>query len=725
MSKSTSVNIVNLSRRQLLKASAGAGLLFSLKCRLAHAATETAQKSELNLFVNLYSDNQLEILCNRSEMGQGIRVSFAQIIADEMYADWQYVSVQQSIGDKRTGNQNTDGSRSIRLYYNKLRLLGASALYMLKAAAAQLWQVPVTQLTAQKHYIIDTRTGRKAAFGELAELAAKQSIPDEKSLTLKSKEQFEYIGKGITSIDFNPMVNGRAEFGQDVMLPNMLYACLKRSPVLSSEIEAYDDSECKKINGVKQVLTLGSGAFPAHFNPLPAVAVLAEHTWAAIKGVRALKVDWKQTDYHGYHSDTDLHYKTKNLTALNAKQRAQKKPDTPLPNDLNQFSATYVLPYLAHAPMEPPAASAVFHSESNLEIWACVQSPQAVQQKAAQITGLDEKNIRVNVTFLGGAFGRKAQPDFVMEAVILARQTGQPVKVIWQREDDIQHDYYHAASITKHTARYQHQRIHEWQAETCFTPIPSLFNINKTHPSGGEMQDLIRHNYAIDSQKTLSFPYPAQTRIAWLRSVANIQHGFSIGCFMDEMAHQMQIDPVEHWQHLLAKNDQNKGLNAALKQVYQSSGWSQKSHLPAGEALGIALHHSFASDIAVVSHVSVKDNKLLVKKVYISAHVGTWVNEDRVTAQMEGSVIFGLSIALFNKISFKDGAVEQSNFNDYQVVRINQAPEIHVDLVPSEAQPGGVGEPGLPPVAPSIVNAIFAATGQRHRQLPLNQFYQV
>ncbi|EWH09210.1 aldehyde oxidase and xanthine dehydrogenase molybdopterin binding protein [Catenovulum agarivorans DS-2] len=727
------LNIQNVSRRQFIRGASASTAVFSLQCTIPLSALTVAEQAQaqsgsaLNLFVNIAKDNTVTLTCHRSEMGQGIRTSVAQVIADELEADWQYVNVIQAIGDKAYGDQNTDGSQSIRRFLTELRQFGASAQYMLKQAAANFWQVDISQCEAKNHYVTNNNNGRKLSYGDLAELASAITVPDANQLTLKKPEQFNYIGKGLKSLDLDSMINGTAEYGQDVQIPNMLYACLKRAPVMGSTIAKVDLDNTKKQAGVVDAFTMGEHSFPVTFNAVSSVAVVATNTWAAKKALDALNIQWRDSEYSQYDSQADVQTKQQMAENGKSKRQAQANKQGPKPKDLTELTATYTLPYLAHAPMEPPAATAMFHKDGSCEIWSCVQSPQAVQRNVAQRVGLKPEQVKVNVTLLGGAFGRKAQPDFVVEAALIAKRMGQPVKVVWSREDDIQHDYYHTNSVIHHKAQISRTAgLYRWDTHVAFTPIQSLWNINKDIPNKNfELRDIIRHNFNIDKMQTHAVSSPAHTRIGWLRSVANIQNAFSIGCFMDEVAHALKQNPLAHWNHLLGNQPENSKLKNVTNRVCEMANWQQRDSLPEDEALGLAAHHSFASDIAVVSHVKVTGNKLTVKKVYLSIDAGTIVNIDRVKAQMESAIIFGLSIALLNEISFKNGAVEQSNFHDFQVLRINQSPEIQVDVVKSTDKPGGVGEPGVPPVPPSIVNAVYAATGKRHRSLPLNQFYTV
>ncbi|KMT67086.1 xanthine dehydrogenase family protein molybdopterin-binding subunit [Catenovulum maritimum] len=721
--------IENISRRNFLKVSTIGASAFALQCTIPLSFEAMAEESgtpRLNLFVAIEEDQSITITCHRSEMGQGIRTSIAQVIADELDADWNFVKITQALGDKSYGNQNTDGSKSIRAYFKYLREFGASAKLMLRQAAAQAWNLPLSEISASNHQVMHA-SGKTLSYGQLAKLAALQPIPSNDTLTLKTPAEFKYIGKGFRSLDIDDMTSGKAIYGQDIAIPNMVYACLKRTPVMGGFIASLDSKKAKQVSGVLDVIEIKGQPFPSLFNPLASVAVIATNTWAALKGVESLDITWGASEYNNYDSTKEANQTTKNISKAKAKQVTKLNP-AQLTDEKNllQVEATYTLPYLAHAPMEPPAATAMIHPDGKCEIWSCVQAPQAVQRHVSKALGIKPEDVIVHVTLLGGAFGRKAQPDFVVEAALLAKLLNKPVKVVWSREDDIQHDYYHAASVMNHSAKVSPSaEIKSWVSKIGFTPIQSLWNIKKNQPANFEIAGIRRNGFSAENLITKVINTPASTRIGWLRSVANIQHGFSIGCFMDEISVASQIDCKALWLKTLDEQANSQKMKRVIEDVTQNANWAARQNLPEGEALGLAAHHSFESEVAVVSHVKVEGKQLKILKVYISADVGTVVNIDRVKAQMEGAVIFGLSIALHNEISFKDGKVEQTNFHDYPILRLHECPEIEVSIIDSQDVPGGVGEPGVPPVAPSVANAIFAATKVRPRELPLSKTYNI
>ncbi|GMG85967.1 xanthine dehydrogenase family protein molybdopterin-binding subunit [Biformimicrobium ophioploci] len=702
--------------------------------------------TKLNLFVSVDSDDTVSIICHRSEMGQGIRTGLPQVVADEMEAEWAKVKVVQGLGDKRYGSQNTDGSRSVRRFYDTMRKMGASARTMLEEAAAQRWSVPVAECEARAHRVHHKPSGKSASFGELAELAATQKVPDDASLKLKPAESFKYIGKPVPTYDTPDMVTGKAVFGQDVVIDNMLIASIERAPVLGSKLEKLDDKAAKKITGVIAVERLDGGIEPPLFHPLSGVAVLATNTWATMQGRKALKLSWSDTP-HAQHDSASFIETLKQrvsepgkvITQHGDAQKALEAAD-------KRLQATYSAPYLAHATMEPVSATALA-KEDGCEIWACVQDPQSVQAHVGTALGLPAEKIKVNVTLLGGGFGRKSKPDFVVEAALLSKKTGRPVKVVWSREDDIHHDYYHAASAAFFEAGLDKDgKVSSWLQRTAFPSIGGTFAPGADHPAPFELDlGFADMPFAIDNRQCETAQAEYHTRIGWLRSVSNIQNAFGVCSFADEVAHAAGSNPEEFLLELIGpdrKFDPSQGEykynnygesqekfpvdTARLKEVLRRT--AAKADLSSvangrssGEGWGIAVHRSFLSYVGIATKVRVQNGKLEILEMHCVCDVGLAVNPDRVESQMEGAMVFGLSLALMGEIKMEKGAVSNSNFHDYPLLRIQQCPAMSVEIIASEEPPAGVGEPGVPPVAPSITNAIFAASGTRIRDLPINR----
>jgi isoquinoline 1-oxidoreductase beta subunit len=713
----------------------------------AWAHGSAPHNNTLNLFVAIETNGRVNIVCHRSEMGQGIRTGIPQVVADELCVAWEDVHVVQGLANTAYGSQNTDGSRSIRNFYTKMREMGATARTMLEQAAAEKWRVPIADVYAKDSFVINKNTKQKLSFGYLAEDAAKIKAPAADSLSYKSKKDFKYIGKSMPIVDLQDMVTGNTIYGQDVKLEGMLYASIERNPVVSSKVISFDKDAAMKTGGVLDVYKLPDQPSPVVFHPSNGVAVIATNTWAATQARRALNVKWGESPHQDHSSKEYLAELNKRIVNKGKTIRNGGDAYAAIENAAQTISATYTVPYLVHAPMEPPAATAVF-KDGMCEVWACTQTPQSTQQNVAGALGLAVENVKVNVTLLGGGFGRKSKPDFSVEAALIAKHTGKPVKVVWTREDDIRHGYYHAISSQHFIAGLdQNNSVNGWIQRTAFPSISWTFSGVTDEPSDGELSlgfGDVPFNVANISCET--HKAPAHIRIGWIRSVSNIQHAFAQGSFVDELAHATKVPTQKMWHQLLGEdrlvNPKEQGfeygnygeplerfpidtkrLKHVLDTVVAESGADKPS--ADGEAWGISVHRSFVSYVAVATKVRVKDNKVTVLEMHSCIDAGTVVNPDRVRSQQEGSMIFGLSIAMMGEVTIENGAVQQSNYNDYQVLRMSQSPMIKTYIVESDAIPGGVGEPGTPPVAPSLANAIFHATGKRIRDLPINKHYTV
>ncbi|NTZ05654.1 xanthine dehydrogenase family protein molybdopterin-binding subunit [Burkholderia metallica] len=759
------LSVHNESRRALLLGFASGGLLLAFGVpSLAHAAAPVQPpvsanpqyggagmphglRDDPNLFVAIAPDGTVTVTCIRSEMGQGVRTSVALVVADELGADWARVKVAQAVGDEpRYGNQNTDGSRSLRQSFAALRRAGAAARTMLAQAAAKAWGVDASQVKVTVHEVIDTKSGRKLGFGELAAKAAALPVPDTKTLALKAPAEFRYIGKGKTAlIDGRDIVGGRAQYGIDTRLDGMLYAVVARPPAYGDTVESFDASAAEKLPGVVKIVQLASTPLPSGFQPLGGVAVIARDTWTAIQARAQLKIDWKHGPHAGY--DSAAYRKTLEAAAAQPGDVIRNDGDAAaaLAGAAKRVRATYYIPHLAHATMEPPAAVARV-ADGRCEVWTCTQAPQTTRDEIAKALGVPTERVTVNVTLLGGGFGRKSKPDYVVEAALLSKAVGAPVKLTFTREDDIAHDYFHAVSLEAFDGGIDASgKVVAWQHRTVAPSIQSTFRAGVVHEQPGELaQGIADLPFAIPNVRIENPAAEAHTRIGWFRSVYNIPHAFGIQSFVSELAHAAGRDPKDFLleligparrfePHITVKNV-NYGEDPALypvdtgrlrrvvETVAREAGWGRK--LPKGHGLGIAAHRSFVSYTAAVCEVQVgADGKISVPRVDIAIDCGPQVNPERVRSQLEGAVVMGLGIALHGEITFKDGHPEQSNFNGFQVLRMNEAPrEIRVHLVAPDdfATPlGGVGEPGLPPVAPALTNAIFAATGTRIRSLPV------
>ncbi len=697
-----------------------------------------------NLFVQISPDGQVYIVVHRSEMGQGIRTGLPQVVADELEADWQRITVVQGLANNKYGSQNTDGSNSIRDFYSKMREMGAAARAMLVQAAANQWQVPVQECFANQHKIIHKPTGKNLGFGDVAVAAALLPVPKLAELTLKSSDDFKYIGKPVPVVDLQNFVTGDTEFGIDVDLPGMVYASIQRCPVVGGHLKTLDSKATKAVKGVLAVLTIEPTPLPAAFNALPGVAVIADNTWAANQGREKLKLEWDAGANGTHDSDEYMETLKKSLQSDGRVVRSKGDVDRAFDAHTHHVSAQYTVPYLAHAPMEPTIATAVVN-EQGIEIWTCTQNPQATRDAVAAKLEVAPEKIVVHVTLLGGAFGRKSKPDYAVEAALLSKQLGgKPVKVTWTREDDIQFDFYHAISAQQYKAALnENGKVIALEGRTAFPSISSNWSLDANFASDGEVSlGFVDMPFELDNLRLQTHRADTHIRIGWMRSVSNIQHGFAINSFVGELAQAAGRDSREMLLELLGsermidlsqsgvKKYGNYGepiekhpldisrFRAAVVAVTDSAGWGSKT--TADEGWGLAVHRSFVSYVAIATRVKVSKGKVEVKEVHCVADCGLVVNPDRVEAQMEGAVIFGLSIALMGEIKVKNGAVVNSNFHDYPVLRINQTPAITVTLLQGSEIPGGVGEPGVPPVAASVTNAIVAAGGPRIRDLPIS-----
>lgn len=748
----------NLSRRGFLKGLGATGALvlaasWGWQQALADEAKFGAEGmphgavDDPKVYVSIAADGQVTVLCNRSEMGQGVRTSLAMVVADELEADWARVSVAQAPGDEaRFGNQDTDGSRSMRHWFEPMRRCGAAARAMLEQAAAAQWQVPVGECRARLHQVIHSPSGRELGYGALASAAAALPVPPRDGLRLKGPDEYRYIGKEATrAIDGADIVNGRAIYGADVHFEGMLYATVARPRVYGGKVKSLDDSAALKVPGVIKVMAIEGRPLPSEFQPLGGIAVIARNTWAAIKGREALKIEWDDGANAGYNS-----------TAYRQElEAAARQPGKVVRNsgDIEQamasadssLEAAYYLPHLAQSPMEPMVAIARFQG-GHCEAWAPSQAPQVTRERIAERLGIGFEQVRVNVTLLGGGFGRKSKPDFILEAAILAKAfPGTAVRVQWTREDDIHFSYFHTVSAEYLKASLNKDGLPSgWLHRTVAPSITALFAPGMAHEAAFELgMGFTNMAYAIPNVRLENPEAAAHTRVGWYRSVSNIPHGFAIQSFVDELAHKAGQDPLKYQLKLLGPDRQidprtlseewNYGesperypidtgrLRQVLEVAAKAAGWGRP--LPKGRGLGLAVHYSFVTYVAAVLEVEVQDDgTLIVHKADIAVDCGPQINPERIRSQFEGACVMGLGNAVLGEISFKDGRVQQDNFHMYEIARMSLAPrEIAVHLVtpPGEVPLGGVGEPGVPPIAPALCNAIFAATGKRIRNLPV------
>ncbi|BAM88225.1 isoquinoline 1-oxidoreductase beta subunit [Bradyrhizobium oligotrophicum S58] len=750
------LKVENVSRRAILQTLGLAGgfvLAAPLLSRPAFAAYETGAGKmphgtvvDPKVFVSIAPDGIVSILAHRSEMGTGVRTSLPLIVAEEMEADWSRVRVVQAPGDEvKFGNQDTDGSRSTRHYLLPMRQIGAMARAMLEAAAAKRLGVPAGEVKAVNHEVVHSASGRRLGFGELAADAASLPVPAVDTIQLKSPKDFRYLGKGQVSIvDLHDITVGKARYGADVRLPGMKYAVIARPPVTGGKVKSFDPAEALKVPGVEQVIEVKGWPWPSKFQPLGGVAVIARNTGAAIKGRDVLKVEWEDGangsyDSVAYRAELEAAARQPGLVV-----RQEGDVEAALKSADKVITGEYYLPHFAHASMEPPVAVADVKGDK-AEIWAPVQSPGGTHEDVAKTLQIPPENVTVNVTLLGGGFGRKSKCDFALEAALLSKTLGAPVKVQWTRDDDLHHDFLHTVSVERIEAGLDKSgKVVAWRHRSVAPTILSTFAAGADHAAPFELgMGLVDMPFEIANIQCENPAVKAMTRIGWFRSVSNIPRAFAVQSMVGEIANATGRDQKDTLLDLIGsprvlkltsvKDLWNYGepyesypidtgrLRRVVEFVAEKGNWGRS--VPKGHGLGIAAHRSFVSYIATIVEVSVDDKgKLTVHQVDSAIDCGTFVNPERIQSQLEGAAIMGLSLAKYGEISFKNGRVQQRNFDDHPVVRIDEAPLItNVHIVPADADtpPSGVGEPGVPPFAPALANAIFAATGKRLRALPI------
>ena len=700
------------------------------------------------VFVSIDADGTVNLVAHRSEMGTGSRTTLPMIMADEMEADWDRVNIIQAEGDEpKYGNQNTDGSRSLRHHIQAARKIGGSVRTMLAQAAAEEWGVPASEVVVSNHTV--SHAGKSLGFGDLAEKAMALPVPAHEEIDYKSEDEFRYMGKGQVQItDLRDITTGEAVYGADVTLPGMKVAMVARPPVVGGKATSFDADAAMAVPGVVAVHELPYSSLPGGFAPLGGVAVVADNTYAAILGREALNVTWEGGDHAVYNTETFMADMVAEAEKPGVVLREQGDPDGAFANAAKVFTRTYTQDHMAHIPMEPPVALANFTGDA-LEIWAPVQSPYQARQDAAKAVGLDEANVRVNVTLLGGGFGRKSKGDFVTEAALLSQMFKAPVRVQWTREDDVHHSYYHTASAERIEAALDDTgKVVGWRHNSTAPSILAIFAPDSGHQF--PIENGMGHvdmpfdipNVRMDNGKAM-----AHTRVGWFRAVSNVPRAWAIGSFVGELAAEQGKDQRTMWLDLIGsprtvdpvaegypetfwnygepaegfKIQTGKLINV-LNIAADAAGYGKE--LPEGEGIGLAVHRSFVSYVAVAARVKIIDGKVTVPEMHMAIDCGYAANPERIKSQMEGASVMGMTVAQHSGITFKDGAVQQSNFYDYDVARSTNYPNnVQVHIVPHgfAEHSTGVGEPGVPPVSPAIANAIFEAQGKRLRHLPMGE----
>jgi len=720
------MSATTIKRRDFLKtgAAVGGGLLISLYLpELSQAGVSAKPFDRLkliepatfapNAFIRIATDDSVTVIVNKSEMGQGVYTSLPMLIAEELEADWSKIKVESAPVDavyNHTvfGMQLTGGSTSTASEWQRFRRAGATARIMLIAAAAQNWKVEPQSLRAENGFVVHAASNRRASFGSLADTAATLTPP--KDVPLKDPKDFKLIGKSTRRLDTPGKVNGSAQFGLDVQIPGMLTAVVARPPVFGGKVVSLNAEKAKAVAGVKDVLQVPSG-----------VAVIATGFWPAKLGRERLEIKWD--DGPGANLSTVGMREQYATLAKNPGLVANKigDPAKALAGAAKTITAEYEVPYLAHAMMEPLNCVVDLRAD-RCEIWTGTQMQTVDRMAAAAAAGLKPEQVQIHTTLLGGGFGRRANPasDFVLEAVQIAKAARVPVKVVWTREDDIRGGYYRpmwydrmvgGVDAAGNPVAWTHTIVGQSIFQGTFF---EQFGV-KNGIDGSSVEGAADLLYGIPNLQVDLHTPRIGVPVLWWRSVGHSHNGFAVEAFFDELAHAGGKDPYELRRTLLAKQPR---MRAVLDLVAQKANWGKP--LPAGRGRGIATHFSFDSYVGQVAEVSVdKTGAVRVHRMVCAVDCGQVVNPDSVKAQMEGGIIFGLTAALKDEITLEGGRVQQRNFHDYPMLRMNEAPEIEVYIVPSTENPTGVGEPGVPPVAPAVANAIFAATGKRVRKLPI------
>ncbi|MGO9087432.1 MAG: molybdopterin cofactor-binding domain-containing protein [Terriglobales bacterium] len=700
-----------LSRREFVAAGVAAGAGLVIGFYLPHGAFSNRQSFSPNAYLRITPDNKVTIVVARSEMGQGVRTALPMILAEELEADWKQIEIEQAGASTLFGDQTTGGSASIRTCWDPMRKAGAAAREMLITAAALAWGVPRSACTAENGRIKHAASGRSASYGELAIKAAPLPVPTDPPL--KQSKDYKIVGQRLRRLDSPAKVKGEAVFGIDVRLPGMKHAVLSRCPVIGGKVSGFDDKESKKISGVSYVGKIGDSA----------VAVVADSVWGAMEGRRVLNVSWDD----GPNQDL-------NTAAVIAslKQAASRKAASvylsgdPAKAAGRKISAEYLSPFMAHAPMEPGNCTAHFQG-SKCELWAPTQVPQDCRDSVATATGLDPDQVKVNVTLMGGGFGRRLEHDYAVEAALVSKAIKAPVKVIWTREDDMRFSTYRPASLHQLSAALDASGYPTALTHRIVAPSisgqkgqPGPNNLDPDLPDeAGPVYGI--PNYSIEYVMTET-PVP----LGWMRSVYALQAAFALESFIDELAAAAGKDSLEYRLHLLAKDQDlqlftttwhTARMRGVLQLAAEKAGWDKP--LPAGRYRGIACFGCFASYLAEVVEITMENAQPRVHRVVAAVDCGQVINPSILEQQIQGGIVYALANALRAKITIEKGRVVEGNFDDYAPLRMDETPVVEVCAVPSGEAPTGIGEPSVPPLAPALCNAIYAATRKRIRSLPV------
>jgi isoquinoline 1-oxidoreductase beta subunit len=725
-----------LKRRDFLKTGAvgGAGLMIGFylpSSAFADAAEDQEKKTPnpFNAWVHITPDNHVTLILGKSEMGQGAMTALPMILAEELCVDWKQVRVEQAPTNPAIYDHGTGGSGSVAGSWLPLRRAGAAAREMLITAGAQHWNVSRDTCKAQDGGVLHGARKQFLTYGELVDTAAKLPVPDFNTVPLKNSDDFTIVGHDRNRFEAKDKSSGKAKFGIDSRIPGMQYAVIARCPVFGGKLGKFDAAKARNVAGVRDVISIepvGQGAFTAG-----GVVVLADNSWAAIQGRKALEITWDEGPNANESSESLRKHFIENADKPGKVVRNDGDADAALGSAAKKIEAVYELPFAAHACMEPMNCTVHIRPD---EAEACVptQAPQWAQGVIAQVSGLKPEKVNVHTTLMGGGFGRRYQADFVMEAAQVAKATGKPVQVLWTREDDMQHDFYRPASYHRLIGAVDAQgKLAGWKHFQSSTSIAAVWDKDKDKPEASEFATAAFIPYETPNFRVEYALAHSGVPRAWWRSVEHSSSGFVVESFVDELAAAAGVDPLEFRLRLIGdarkipdftNPKENKPLDTArLKGVLQlaaeKAGWGKA--LPKGVGRGIAGYFSFESYTAAVAEASVKDGQVKVHRIVYAVDCGRPVNPNGVAAQVEGAAVYGLSAALKDAITIDRGRVQQANFNDYDMPRMPDMPTVEVHVIRSKEQPTGIGEPGLPVAAPAVCNAVFAATGKRLRRLPV------
>jgi CO/xanthine dehydrogenase Mo-binding subunit len=700
-----------ISRREFVTAGVAAGAGLVIGFYLPHGGTSHQESFSPNAYLRITPDNKVTIVVARSEMGQGVRTALPMILAEELEADWKQIEIEQAGASTLFGDQTTGGSASIRTTWDPMRKAGAAAREMLISAAASTWNVPRSSCTAENSHIKHAASNRSLSYGKLASKAATLPVPTD--VPLKQGKDYKIVGQRLPRVDSPAKVKGEAIFGIDFRVPGMKFAVLSRCPTIAGKVSGFDDKEAKKISGVSYVGKIGDSA----------VAVVGDSVWGAMEGRRVLNVTWDDGPNKGLN--------TAAVTA-SLKQAASKKgvslylAGDPAKASGRHISAEYELPFMAHAPMEPGNCTASYLG-TNCELWAPTQVPQDCRDSVAQAIGLDPDQVKVNVTLMGGGFGRRLEHDYAVEAALVSKAINAPVKVIWTREDDMRFSTYRPASLHQLSATLDGSGFPV--ALTHRIIAPSISGQKGQPVPNGVDPDLPDEAGPVYGLPNYSIEYVlAETPVplGWMRSVYALQAGFALESFIDELAVAAGKDPLQYRLHLLAKDQDlqyftttwhTARMRAVLQLAAEKAAWDKP--LPAGHYRGVACFSCFSSYMAEVVEITMEKDQPRVHRVVAVVDCGQVVNPSILEQQIQGGIVYGLGNALRARITIEKGRVVQGNFDDYAPLRMEETPAVEVYAVPSAEVPTGIGEPSVPPVAPALCNAICAATKKRIRALPI------